>query len=63
MSEEVRHIQVNGKYRVCFERSGVKGIDGFKVEANDDDIDIVLAKAEYLYIQAKHITIPELNKE
>ena len=51
--EEVRHYQVNGKYRIVFERSAVKGIDGFKVEANGDDKEQTHADALILYQYAK----------
>ena len=46
---QVIHTTVNGKYRVVFERSAVKGIDGFKVEANGDDIEAVRKDANDLY--------------
>ena len=62
MSEEVKHIQVNGKYRMHIERSATKGIDGFKVEVNGDDIATVRAAVEGLYTDAKHITYTEPAK-
>jgi hypothetical protein len=35
----VTHQTINGKYRIQFEQVGsAKGIVGFKVEANSDDI-------------------------
>ncbi len=49
MPEEVKHYQVNGRYKVQFERSAVKGQDGFKVEANDDNLDLAMLYAENLY--------------
>jgi len=58
MTEEVKHYQVNGKYRVVFERSAVKDRDGFKVEANDDDADNALEIATILYNQATLTTKP-----
>ena len=58
MAEETTIYHINGKYRVIFERSAVKGIDGFKVEANGDIIDNVLADAEGLYKQVIHLTLP-----
>mgnify|MGYP001278358225 CR=1 FL=1 len=42
------HYQVNGKYKIQFERSAVKGVDGFKVEANGDNIESVQNDAEIL---------------
>ena len=65
MSEEnttVTHIQQNGKYRMQIERSATKGIDGFKVEVNGDDIATVRAEVEGLYTDAKHITYTEPAK-
>lgn len=56
MSEEVKHIQVNGKYRMQIERSATKGIDGFKVEANGDDMILVEADAVILYNKVKGMT-------
>ena len=47
---EVKHITVNGKYRVKIEKAaGVKSGDGFTVEANDDDLDKVQLQAQALY--------------
>lgn len=56
--EEVKHYQVGQKYRVVFERGAVKGIDGFKVEANGDDIDAVMWDATKLYEKAYTETTP-----
>jgi hypothetical protein len=44
----VNHYQVNGKYKIQFERSAVKGVNGFKVEANGDNIESVQNDAEIL---------------
>ena len=57
---KVIHQTVNGKYRVVFERSAVKGIDGFKVEANGDDIEAVRKDANDLYNYAQNITKTEV---
>jgi hypothetical protein len=59
MSEEVKHIQVNEKYRMQIERSATKGIDGFKVEANGDDMKSVEVDAAILYAAAKGMTYTE----
>lgn len=56
--EEVKHITVNGKYKVIIERSAVKGIDGFKVETNSDNIDEAMVQANILYVKAKELTMP-----
>ena len=56
MAEETKIYHVNGKYQVVFERSAVKGIDGFKVEANGDDIEAVGKDANDLYCYAQKET-------
>jgi len=59
MNEEVRHIQVNGRYRIVIERAAsTKGVDGFKIEANGDDMEGVAVDASLLYEKAKTITAP-----
>lgn len=65
----VTHITVNGKYRLQLERSAVKGVDGFKVECNGDDMEVVRVDAQKLYdyaigltrVEAKVGTIPEVK--
>ncbi len=53
MTEEVRHITVNGKYRVVFEKAAsANRIDGFKVEANGDDLQATQIDANRLYDDA-----------
>jgi hypothetical protein len=55
--QTVNHYQINGKYRIVIERAAsTKGVDGFKVEANGDDIDAVKLDAERLYSSARMIT-------
>jgi len=56
--EEVKHYQVNQQYRVVYERSAVKGQDGFKVEANSDSKEEAMMDAKTLYEDAKTQTIP-----
>tara|TARA_Y100000310_G_scaffold204700_1_gene204931 strand:- start:4142 stop:4351 length:210 start_codon:yes stop_codon:yes gene_type:complete len=58
MAEEVRHYQVNQRYRIVIERVGssTKQIDGFKVEANGDDLDRVEEDAGILYNRAMGLT-------
>ncbi|MCK9569917.1 hypothetical protein M0R72_13315 [Candidatus Pacearchaeota archaeon] len=59
MSEEVKHIQVNQRYRIVIERAAsTKGVDGFKVEANGDDMTLVEADAYLLYSKVKDMTAP-----
>jgi hypothetical protein len=39
---EIKHYQVNGKYRIKIERAAsTKGVLGYTVEANGDNIDDV----------------------
>jgi hypothetical protein len=40
---KVTHITINGQYKVQYEQGATKGVLGFKVEANGDD----LAKTEH----------------
>ena len=59
MAEEVKHINVNQRYRIMIERAAsTKGIDGFKVEANGDDKKAVKKDAQDLYQYAQGITFP-----
>ena len=59
MSEKVEHITINGKYRIVIERAAsTKGVDGFKVEANGDEIDLVRSDAQTLYLYAQGMTAP-----
>ncbi len=56
---EVKHYQINGRYRMVIERAAsTKGVDGFKVEANGDDIESVRKDAQDLYLSAQGITSP-----
>ena len=55
--EIVNNYQVDRKYTVKFSRAaGVKSGDGFEVEANGDNIDLVKVDAETLYKYAKSVT-------
>ncbi len=57
MPETVNHINVGQKYRFCIERAAsTKGVDGFKVEANGDDMVQLEADIKTLYSDAKDIT-------
>lgn len=45
----VTHITQNGKYRIVFEQAAsTKGVLGFKVEANGDDLGMVETEAMLL---------------
>lgn len=54
--EEVKHYQVNGKYKCQIERAAVKGVDGFKVEVNGDDMESLKDEAQKLYDYAIGLT-------
>lgn len=58
MTERIDHYQINGKFRMQFERSAVKGQDGFKVEANSDNLEEVYTEAKELYLRAQGLTAP-----
>jgi hypothetical protein len=55
-AREVRHYQINGKYRISLKRADTKGIDGFTCEACSDDIAEVEAKVRELYDYAIGLT-------
>ena len=49
-NQEVKHYQVNGKYRVVFEKAAsANKIDGFKIEVNADSKAEAMAEAYELY--------------
>ena len=48
----ILHITEGQKYEVQFERSAVKGQDGFKVRANGDSIEETFKNAQQLYANA-----------
>ena len=59
-NQTVNHIQVGTKYRIVIERAAsTKGVDGFKVEANGDDIQQVETDITRLYDSAQAITFPK----
>ncbi len=52
--EEVKNYQIDRKYRVTFEQAtSTKGVIGFKVEVNGDDVSIVRSEALTLLDWAK----------
>jgi len=58
-NQEVKHIPVNGKYRIVFEKAAsANKADGFKVEVNGDEMEEVMAQAKdlYLWAQAQLVT-------
>jgi hypothetical protein len=65
---EVKHIQVGTKYHVLYKREATKGIDGFVVEASDDDYYKAITDAGVLYQMAINKTLemkpaPEESKK
>ena len=56
--QEITHIHLNGRYTVTYERSATKGVDGFKVTANGDDLETVEKDAADLKMVAGEATKP-----
>ncbi len=55
--QTINHYQVNGKYRVYIERAAsTKGVLGYKVEANGDDILGVIRDIKELKQQVETMT-------
>jgi len=53
-AQEVKNYQKNGRYRVVFEQAAsTKGIIGFKVEANSDNLQEALQQSEMMLDWAK----------
>jgi len=50
------HINQDQKYKMVIERAAVKGIDGFKVEANGDDTEQLKTDIGELYKNAHEQT-------
>ncbi len=56
-NQVVYHQTINGKYRVVIERAATaKGILGYKIEANNDDITAALADAQELKNKVEAMT-------
>jgi len=51
--QQVTHIHKDSKYRIVFERGAVKGVDGFKVEVQGDDLNDAQLQAFALFDWAK----------
>ncbi len=66
-TQEVKHYQVEQRYRIKIERAAsTKGTLGYTVEANGDDIAQVEMDAKYLKQQAEQIAgapVAEAKKE
>lgn len=56
--EEQRIIHVGQRYKVQFEQAAVKGQLGYKVEANGDNLDMVIMEARTLQHQAAEVAPP-----
>jgi len=57
MPSTVTHITQNTRYRVVLERSATKGIIGYKVEANSDNLIEVIKDAEQLKAGAEKLAV------
>lgn len=56
MSEEIKHCNVEQRYRIVIERAAsTKGTLGYKIEANGDDLRQVGGDAEALKSRAESI--------
>ncbi len=55
-NQQVTHTYLNSRYRVVFERGATKGIIGYKVEANGDDINQTFMDAKKLMEAAEQAT-------
>lgn len=62
MTETVTHIHQDSKYKVVIERGAVKGVIGYKVEANGDELEGVLLDAQTLKTRAEAMTVNELTE-
>jgi hypothetical protein len=47
-TQEIRHYQINQRYKIQFEVGAVKGVTGWKIEANGDDMAQVVKDAGFL---------------
>ncbi len=57
--EQVQHVTVNGKYQGQIERAAVKGVDGFKVGCNTDDLEEWKKALQEMYDYAIGLTRPD----
>jgi len=61
--EETKIYHIDGKYRVVFEQAAsTKGVIGFKVEANSDNLQEALQQSEMMLDWAKQ-KAPNLGME
>jgi hypothetical protein len=56
----VEHYQIHQRYKIQFERSAVKGVDGYKIEANADTLDDAMSAASSLKAYAELKTAPTI---
>lgn len=62
-NQTVTHITLNNRYRIVIERAAsTKGVDGYKIEANSDTMEEVVASARYLKEQAEKMTTPIVSE-
>ena len=54
-NQTITYITQNGKYEVAFEQGATKGVIGWKVRANGDDLDQTFKDAEKLKANAELI--------
>jgi hypothetical protein len=55
--QEVRHITEQGRYKMVIEQSAVKGVLGYKVEVNGDNMTDVIDDIQILLKSATGLTM------
>ncbi len=63
-TQQVIHQTINGEYRIVIEQAAsTKGVLGYKIEANGDDMNLVLSEIQQLQDAVKKICpVPILEK-
>ena len=62
MPSTVTHITQNGRYQIEIERAATKGILGYKIKANGDDLLQTIKDAEQLKKEAEKLAIEIFDK-
>lgn len=62
MPSTVTHITQNGRYQIEIERAATKGILGYKIKANGDEILQTIKDAEQLKKEAEKLAIEIFDK-
>jgi len=62
MPSTVTHITQNGRYQIEIERAATKGILGYKIKTNGDDLLQTIKDAEQLKKEAEKLAIEIFDK-